>query len=108
MNRIVVLLLVLGLSLAVVASGYAAEANPEQAKAVAEVEKLGGKVTIDEKSLDKPVMGVDLSYTKVTDAGLEHLKGLTNLLSLNLKRTKVTDTGVKKLQHALPRCEIRH
>ena len=63
MNRIVALMLVLGLSLAVVASGWAAEVNPEQAKAVAEIEKLGGKVTVDEKSPDKPVIGVDLTWT---------------------------------------------
>ena len=41
-----VALLVLGLSLVVVASGWAAEANTEQAKAVAEIERLGGKSTV--------------------------------------------------------------
>ena len=64
MNRIVALLLVLGLPLVVVASGYAAEANPEQAKAIAEVKKLGGKVTVDEKSPDQPVIGVKLATRK--------------------------------------------
>jgi Leucine-rich repeat (LRR) protein len=50
---------------------------------------------------------LDLGGAKVTDAGLEHLKGLTKLQSLDLIFTNVTDQGVKKLQQALPKCEIR-
>ena len=50
MNRLVAFIQALGLSLAVVASGWAAEANPEQAKAVAEIKELGGKVTVDEEA----------------------------------------------------------
>jgi hypothetical protein len=49
-----------------------------------------------------------LSDTQVTDTGLEHLKGLTNLERLELNRTQVTDEGVRKLQEALPNCEIKH
>jgi hypothetical protein len=48
---------------------------------------------------------LDLSGAKVTDAGLEHLTGLTQLTKLYLNRT-ITDEGVKKLQQALPNCEI--
>jgi hypothetical protein len=51
---------------------------------------------------------LDLSATEVSDAGLEHLEGLTNLRHLDLTGTKVTDEGVKKLQEALPNCEISH
>ena len=96
MNRIAPLMLVLGLLLAVVGSGWAAEMNPEQAKAVAEIEKLGGKVIVDEKS--QAVIGVSLRKTEVTDAGLVHLKGLTNLEELDLGKTKVTDAGLEHLQ----------
>jgi hypothetical protein len=42
----------------------------------------------------------------VTDARLEHLKGLTSLQSLYLQKPKVTDAGVKDLQSALPKCKI--
>ena len=42
----------------------------------------------------------------MTDAGLEHLKGLTKLQSLDLRNTQVTDAGVKGLQKALPKCKI--
>ena len=98
MNRLVVLMRVLGLSLAVGASSWAAEANPEQTKAIAEIEKLGGQVTLDEKSPDKAVIGVDLTKTKVTDAELVHFKGLTNLQRLVLSNTKVTGVGLQHLK----------
>ena len=44
--------------------------------------------------------------TKVTNAGLEHLKGLANLRALYLPGTDVTDEGVKKLRQTLPHCWI--
>jgi hypothetical protein len=96
MKRIVALMLVLGLLLAVVGMGWAAEAGSEQTKAVAEIEKLGGKVIVEEKS--QAVIGVSLRKTDVTDAGLVHLKGLTNLEELDLERTNVTDAGLEHLQ----------
>ena len=43
----------------------------------------------------------------VTDAGLVHLKGLTNLTNLILPyHTQVTDAGVAELKKALPNCDI--
>jgi len=102
-----------------------------QDAAVAAIRKLGGNVRFDEKSPGKPLVSVDLSdtkvsdaglvhlkgltklqslsliSTKVTDAGLVHLKGLTKLQSLNLSFSKVTDAGVKDLQTALPKCKIQ-
>ena len=74
-----------------------------------------------------------LNHTKITDAGLEHLTELSNLRALSLRNTKITDEGlihlrrltrldylslvdvfgvtpegVKKLQQALPNCNIDH
>ena len=49
---------------------------------------------------------LDIFDSQVTDAGLEHLNGLTELKELMLLDTQVTDEGVKKLQQALPNCEI--
>jgi hypothetical protein len=49
---------------------------------------------------------LNLDNTEITDAGLEHLKGLNQLQKLCLVNTKVTDEGVKKLQQALPKCKI--
>ncbi|HUT13695.1 MAG TPA: leucine-rich repeat domain-containing protein [Thermoguttaceae bacterium] len=51
---------------------------------------------------------LDLRFTQITDAGLDQLKGLANLRSLNLSRTQVTEEGVRRLQQALPNCEIEH
>jgi len=41
---------------------------------------------------------LNLRRTQVTDPGLAHLKGLTKLLLLDLSRTEVTDAGLKHLQ----------
>jgi hypothetical protein len=51
---------------------------------------------------------LDLSCSPITDAGLESLRGMGGLRRLNLSQTHVTDEGVRRLQHALPNCEITH
>jgi hypothetical protein len=45
--------------------------------------------------------------TPVSDAGLAHLRSLTGLRVLNLRSTLVTSAGVDALQAALPQCEFR-
>jgi Leucine-rich repeat (LRR) protein len=100
-------------------------------KAVAVVEGLGGKITRDKNRPNKPVIGLnlskarisdanvetvanfpqletlDLSETDVTDAGLVWLRGLRQLRELDLRHTKITDAAIKELQRALPKCNIR-
>jgi hypothetical protein len=49
---------------------------------------------------------LDLSYTKVTDAGFDNFRELTRLKELWLHDTQVTDAGVAELQKALPNCKI--
>jgi len=51
---------------------------------------------------------LDLTDTKVTDAGLEQLKWLSKLEKLWLDGTKVIDKGVEKLQQSLPNYQISH
>ena len=43
---------------------------------------------------------------EVLEAGLEHLKGLTNLKTLQLRSTQITDAGIAELRQALPNCNI--
>jgi hypothetical protein len=52
------------------------------------------------------LQSLDLGGTRVTDAGLNDLKRLTQLKNLFLWRTTVTNEGVKRLQKALPNCII--
>ena len=60
-----------------------ARADEAEDKAVALVEKLGGKVTRDEKLPGKPVAGVALFFSAVTDAELKELAALKNLTYLD-------------------------
>jgi hypothetical protein len=49
---------------------------------------------------------LDLNDTKITDAGLWHLKGLKHLRRLDVRKTNVTEAGVEDLRRALPGAEI--
>ena len=80
-----------------IAPAWPAEARESDAKAVAAIEALGGIVNIDEHSLRKPVIGVNLSFKEITDADLTLLNGLTDLNTLDLSCPRVTDAGVKNL-----------
>ena len=93
MNRIAASVLTPGLLLAFTLCGCAAKLT-----AVDEVKQVAGKVTVDENSPDKTVIGVNLLKTDVTDAWLEHLQGLPQLQSLNLTQTQIGDAGLKRLQ----------
>ena len=50
----------------------------------------------------KNLTHLDLCSTPVTSAGLAHLKGLTNLSALNLYDTYFTGAGSEELQRASP------
>src|SRR5262249_44012558 len=70
----------------------------QQEQVIAEIKKLKGDVKRDASQPDKPVVGVDLHGTRITDVGLEHLQSLTKLQTLNLYNTSVTDAGLVHLQ----------
>jgi Leucine Rich repeat len=97
--------------------------DPDEERALVEVEKLGGKVEAKESSPAvsvefcgpggrrvrdadlvelEPVHNLEkLSFWccyDVGDAGLTHLSGLTNLRELDLNATRVSDKGMKHLK----------
>jgi internalin A len=74
------------------------EPQTDREKAVALVKKLGGRIEVDEKSKDVPIVAVHLSDTKVSDADLEALKPLTQLHRLYLQNTTITDAGLEHLK----------
>ena len=86
---------------ALVAGGAAAgRAEPPSARdrAVAAIEKLGGTVEVDETRPGRPVVGVDLSRSAVTDADLVLLEALPDLEVLDLRLTSIGDAGVARLE----------
>ena len=127
MKRLLVCLLLIGIA---GCGGGSSPAQTADADPVAALEKDGAKIKRNDQG---EVVEVSLELTKITDAGLVHLKGLTELQSLSmggygskitdaglvhlkgltklqvlrLAGTKITDAGVAELQQALPNCEIR-
>jgi Leucine-rich repeat (LRR) protein len=64
------------------------------------VEKLGGRIKRDDKAEGKPIIGVSLHSSQLSqllDAGLKELGRLKTLQSLDLTGTPVTEKGLKEL-----------
>src|SRR5438128_1015151 len=61
---------------------------------VAALQRLGAWLTRDEQLPDKPIVGVDLSYTEIPDADLKVLLPLQQLQKLNLHYAPITDAGL--------------
>src|SRR5262249_46328790 len=76
-----------------------AELNAKEAeeKAIEAITALGGKVTRDEQSPDRPVVDVNLAGTKVTNADLQRVAAFKHLRSREFTHTQVTDDGLKHL-----------
>ena len=87
------LLLQLGLLLGAGPVLWSEESQTDQAQAIAAIEKLGGKVEVDDKSPDRPVVKVDFRDAAITDAGLTHLQALTQLQRLHLMHTRSPTLG---------------
>jgi hypothetical protein len=49
---------------------------------------------------------IQLDWTEISDAGLLHLKGLTQMKMLSIRDTRVTATGCQKLWNSLPNLKI--
>jgi hypothetical protein len=70
------------------------EAAKARAKAIAEVEKFGGRYETDETLPDNPIIRVDLPNKKAGDSSLVVFGSLKELRILNLAETSVTDSGL--------------
>lgn len=72
-------------------------------RVIAEVERLGGKVELDETLPAKPIVKIDLHSTQVTDADLAFLshakKDLRELRYLDLRLTHIGDAGAANLKN---------
>lgn len=98
--------LVPGLALVAVHWAGANQPNTEPARAIAAIEGLGGRVTLDRTAPGEPAVFVDFSRTKVsdpqpkvTDAGLAYLQGVPQLQSLDLASCRqITDAGLAHLR----------
>ena len=54
----------------------------------------------------KSLWFLSLSFTQVTDQGLEALKGLNQLKALNVGRTTISGAGIERLRKALPKVRV--
>ena len=54
----------------------------------------------------KSLWFLSLSFTRVTDQGLEALKGLNQLKALNVGRTKISRVGIERLRKAWPNVRV--
>ena len=80
-----------------------ADKSPAQsAAAVAALVEFG----VPAQDAQGNVVGLGLEATKITDAELVHLKGLTRLRLLKIIGSKVTAAGIAGLKKALPNCKI--
>jgi WD40 repeat protein len=78
--------------------GISAEPWLRQARALAAIGKLGGKVQAEARGRRKVVVGVDLGGTRATDEDLRLLSNLASLRTLNLFNTKITGAGLAHLK----------
>ena len=80
--------LILFISISIVMGGSGcAKKDTEQSEVIGIIDKLHGKVIVDDNSRGKLIIGVDLTHTETTDADLEKIKGLTGIQSLKLGET---------------------
>jgi len=80
-----------------VANPTPARLSADEAKAIAEIKRLGGKVTVHEKSPIKSVYGVSFDKTHLNDNGLIPVARLSQLELLDLSGTQVTDAGMESI-----------
>ena len=96
----------IGAMLAVVILSGVARADEDAA--VKFVDKLGGRIIRDDKQPGEPVIEVRLYEANLTDADLKELKELKQLTELNLSFTRVTDAGLMELKFQCLQSRLRN
>jgi Leucine-rich repeat (LRR) protein len=80
----------------------AAQAKPAaseaETKAIADIEKAGGRVLKIAQNDEHLEVNFKLEGASVTDASLASLRGVTNIVHLNLGKTSVTDAGLAAIK----------
>ena len=76
----------------------APEGDPQPDRVVALVERLGGQIERDENTPGRPVVGIRLATTRISDDQLGELRGLSSLRSLDLTQTRISDSGLARLR----------
>jgi hypothetical protein len=106
-RRLIILVLVIG-----AAMGWVCRSARIQRETVAAIKMTDGSVCYDWEYNDGDVVSDGKPWgpkwliglvTEVSDAGLMHLKSLTNLEVLRLSGSKVTDAGIKAMRRVLPK-----
>jgi hypothetical protein len=67
----------------------------EEERAIADIQKRGGKVIRAKKGGGQPVREIDLSFTRGTDEALEFVNKLPTVSVLDLDRSRVTNSGLR-------------
>jgi hypothetical protein len=88
---VLLVLLVLG------RTGQAEDGEDIAVRAIEKFPRMSSRITRDSNLDGKPIVSVDLGFTKMTDEGLKELAGLKRLKVLYLHRTEVTDAGLKEV-----------
>ncbi|HWC90996.1 MAG TPA: hypothetical protein VG433_15110, partial [Pirellulales bacterium] len=70
----------------------------KEKEAIAALEKLQARFIYDEENADKPLIGVDLDATRVTDSTLQPIENLPKLKIVLLGNSKISDAGLKYLK----------
>src|SRR5438105_2520020 len=86
------------LLLLILASLSPARADEAEDRSAAFVKKIGGRFYRAEGKPGKPVYKVDLTFSKITDAGLKELAGFQQLRTLEIHDNPVGDAGLPDLK----------
>src|SRR4051812_29769676 len=96
--RLEIMILFLGLILSGGANGAPSGDAAATARAIAEIEKVGGVVEYDEENPENGVAVVRFVKARVTDSVLVHLRAFPLLLLLELKDAPVSDAAITNLR----------